>query len=166
MKHNISGHLLFIPLLLALTTGCDGKTDVTQYPGKNNNDDEYSTISVSDYDFIFNDSDPGGSISFGSSSIKQCRLSFIKSKLTQGYTTKTTQLGKGDIDLTCMTDNALFALNESGNTYAEISVTKLDNTASITLSFNLHSIKTDQDLIKSNIIISLDQQQIGTLFNR
>ena len=123
----------------------------------------FSVTGVNDYDFLFSDTDPGGAITFNNVDFIQCRISFIKSKFIQGYTTRVSSIGEGDLDITCMTDKELFALDNSGSTYVELTVSELSDKAIINLSFSLFSMRDKNVLTKENITLELNQLQLSQL---
>lgn len=166
MKHLIIDKLnIFLVLvLIVITTSCDDNSTVSkaiEKPAGFNS--EFSVTGVNDYEFKFNEHDAGGAIHFNSAELKQCRLSFIKSNFKQGYTTRIKILGKGDIDLTCMSEKELFTLNDSGATYAEMTVAELGDKAAIKLNFSLVSIKSKTHLTKENVTLDINPTLLAQL---
>lgn len=168
MKHSIIDKLnvFLILALIITTTSCDGSSSentAIEKPASSNN--EFSVTGINDYEFNFNDNDAGSAIHFSSEEFKQCRLSFIKLNFKQGYTTRITMLGKGDIDLTCMSEKELFTLNDSGSTYAEMTISELSDKAVISLNFSLFSMRSKTELTKDNIVLELNSMQLKQLIN-
>jgi hypothetical protein len=149
------------------TVGCDaGSPEQHRPPGTAVAAGEFSVTGVNDYEFTFNDVDAGGTINFSSAKLKLCSLVFIKSKFTKGYTTRTDKLGKGDIDLTCLTDDDHYALNESGSTYAQMTVADLNDVAVVKLDFSLFSVKSGTALTKKGVVLVVNAQQLKKLLVR
>jgi len=159
-------NVFLILALVVITTSCDGSSsENTEIEKPTSSNSEFRVTGVNDYEFKFNDNDAGGAIHFSSEEFKQCRLSFIQSNFKQGYTTRITILGKGDIDLTCMSEKELFTLNDSGSTYTEMTVSELSDKAVITLDFSLFSMKSKAELTKNNIVLELNSMQLKQLIN-
>jgi hypothetical protein len=152
---------LFFVLFFLFVSGCD-QTSQNSHDAKAkiNYSSEFTVTGVNDYDFLINDTEAGGVINFTSKDMQQCSLSFVLSKFNQGYSVRTDKLGDGDIDLTCLSGSDYFTLNNSGTTYAAMTVAKLDNTANITLSFSLFSIKSKHVLKRENVTLFLNEKQV------
>lgn len=152
---------LFFVVFFLFVSGCD-QTSQNSHETKAETDapSEFTVTGVNEYEFLINDTEAGGVINFASEDMQQCSLSFVLSKFNQGYSVRTDKLGDGNIDLTCLSENDYFALNNSGTTYAAMTVTKLDNTARITLSFSLFSIKSKHVLKRENVTLFLNEKQV------
>jgi len=131
-----------------------------------NHDAEFTVVSVNDCEFLFDSENAGAVINFASEEFQQCRLSFIQSKFRQGYSAKTSKLGEGELDLTCLSNTDYFALSDTGSTYAEMTVVESGKTAKIKLNFSLLSMKSKRTVARNHVILSLDEQQTGSLLKK
>jgi len=152
--------------VVTLPVACGQSESVAQ-----SGSDEYTVTSVSKDKTFYMDTDQLASIVvFNSAQLKMCNLTIIKSKFKQGYTTRITQLGVGDIDLFCVTDIDgfdRFAMTEQSDlTSAKMTVTQLTDTAVVTLNFSLKSFKSENILTRHNVSLDLDKNQLNTLLSR
>jgi hypothetical protein len=125
--------------------------------------DDFRVLGVNDYEFLFNNTDPGALINFGSNTLSFCTISFIRAKFVRGYTTKTTKLGQGDLDMTCLTDADHYSLNESSDTYVQMTVSELNDNAAVEINFALFGTKSKTLLKKENIKLLITTQQLKTM---
>ena len=157
--------ILFFLAVVALTVSCDqGPSNILQEASTTNKGSEFYVTDINNYEFLFNDTENGGVISFASNELKQCNLSFIKSKLIEGYVTRVTKLGEGDIDLTCLAENDHFSMDESGSTFTEIAFSKLEGKAVVKLSFSLVSDISKSTLIKGDVMLEINESQLKKLW--
>lgn len=156
-----SVRIVFILAIVALTESCDqGSSNISQVAAATNKVSEFHVTEVNSYDFLFNDIEVGGVISFASDALKQCNLSFIKSKLIEGYIARVTKLGEGDIDLTCLAENDHFSMDKSGSTFTEISFSKFEKNAVVTLSFSLVSAISKSTLVRNDVTLEINENQL------
>lgn len=163
-KLTLNFNILFLIGIMLFTFGCNDKSSNSPATNpKTNPASEYKVTGVNDFELLFNATDAGGLITFNSDTIEHCNLSFIKSKFIQGYTTRTVKLAAGDIDIDCLSNNDHFSLDDSGSTYAEMTVTELTDKAVITLNFSLSSSSSKTVLTRKNVLLTVNMQQLKTM---
>lgn len=126
---------------------------------------EFHVIAVNDYKIMFNAAEVGGMISFKSDRIEQCDLSFILSKFKDGYVTRVSKIGQGEIDLNCLTDEGLFALSEDNSTSAQLSVKQLTDKVVLDISFELSNPQKKSKLKRSHVELVITAMQLQTMRN-
>ena len=124
---------------------------------------EYYVTEVSGLDFMFNDTEEGGMISFAFDEYGHCGLTFVKSKFVRGYSTRVSGTGGRDIDLTCISDKYTYSLLGKENTYAQLTIVELGDDAILDLGFSLYSARAAQMLTRNNIRLAINRQQLALL---
>jgi len=124
---------------------------------------EFSVSSINDYPFLYNDTQKGGIINFKSNEFEQCTFTFIQANFAQGYQYRISQSESGEIDLSCLNDEDLFGLNESEKTYAQVSIAIKNDNATVTLNFSLMGFNSEKLVVKRDIVLEINAQQLKTL---
>lgn len=124
----------------------------------------FEVTELEGYDIMFNDMEAGAMINFKSAEIEYCGLVFIKSKFVQGYSTRITALGEGDMDLTCLMRDHHYAMTNNGDTYVQLNIEELGEKAVLKLSFSLYSVRAKMKLVKENITLVVNNKQLKTMF--
>lgn len=156
---------VFTFTLLLLATGCSNDTAKPQRTTNSGSNNEFQVTAVNPYKFLFNDKEEGGAITFSSTELSQCDLTFIKNKFKSGYHARTDTFGAGDIDLSCLNDKANFSMSPLSPTYIELDVSEISNRqGSVKLSFSLYSARTREKLERKEtylLIIGEHLKQLG-----
>lgn len=155
---------LFFAVAMIATVGCDDNAARQQSVATNKQKSVFNVTEINGFGFMFNDTEEGGMINFKSDEISHCSLVFVKSKFIQGYNTRITTLGQGEIDLTCLTDKYHYAMTDNGSTYVQLAVEKLGDEAVLKLDFSLYSVRKKNMLTKENIMLVVNKAQLKTLF--
>jgi len=133
-------------------------------------DNEYTVTMVNEEEVLFNDTDLlAGIIMFESPQIKMANLTFIKSKFQEGYTTRISNLGEGDLDLFCLSNEDEadhYSMAASDSTYVQMTVTELSDIAVIKLSFTLYSVMTDREFSREDVTLTLNNKQLTALLGK
>lgn len=116
-------------------------------------DDYVVTNPNIDVEFEFKEGKPGRMIQFASSDI-DCSLSLAKANVKAGFSETIHSLGEGNFDVTCMTNEAHFALSPIVETFAKIRITDEQGIA-IYLDFNLYNPRAKTYLKRDNIKLNL-----------
>jgi len=140
-----------------LICACDNKANTSER--------EFNVISVNEFPFFYNDTEQGGLINFQSSEFEQCTLTFILTNFVQYYQNESSNAETGDLDLTCLNNEDLFTLNDRDNTYAQIKVNELNDKATITLDFAIAAFNSDKIVIKKDIVLTVNAEQLKILFS-
>lgn len=148
--------VLFISgALIACDDSVGGDTPVGALTSGNNS---AQIISVSDYEFTFND-EPGVNINFSTRKYGECTVTFAKSSLKSDFQTRAAKSEGGDMDLSCLKGERLYMLDDSKQTFAKMRIETLSDTkATLSLGGDLYAIRDDQRLkVENTILIILDK---------
>jgi hypothetical protein len=84
--------------------------------------------------------------------------------LIQGYATRATIIGEGEVDLTCLTDKYAYTMTQKGGTYVDLSVVEMGKSATLKLGFSLYSVRGKDTLTRDDITLVVNEQQLKTIF--
>ncbi len=127
---------------------------------------EFRVTNVNDFQFLYNDTEIGGIINFSSVEFQQCTLAFVLAKFEQGFEAVVSESEEGVFDITCLSEEDNFTLNENDDTHARMKVDEVNQRAKITLSFSLIGWNSEKLITKKNISLILNNEQLKTLRSR
>jgi hypothetical protein len=127
---------------------------------------EFSVTGVNDFQFLFNDTEIGGIINFESSEIPQCTLAFKQAKFIQGFKASTTTSKIEDFDVTCLTDDDNYSVDDSDKTFAKMKVDEVSEIARVTLSFSLVGYNTQKLMVKEKVVLVINSKQLKALLSK
>jgi len=151
-----------LAFVLLILTGCNQEPSSGYKVTSINESDDINIIAVNSEEFMFNAQEQGGDITFKTPDFDNCRLSFIKSRMKSGYHTRTEKFGEGEVDLSCLTDNKLYAMSPISPTFIDMTVTETDGKdISIKLVSTLFSTRTRETLENIQMELVVDGDRLG-----
>lgn len=125
--------------------------------------DEFQLVGVNDVAFQFDDGSEGAVIVFKSDQLDKCRLSFAKDKFAEGYSYRVSELGEGNMDLTCLSERDIYALSPMAPTYVELNVLSSNSEPRVEVKFSLYGFKSKKILKKESVVLDLTSSQVRVL---
>lgn len=151
----------------AIVMGCnEGAPTDKQSGSKDFQESNYEITEVEGHDIMFNDTEAGALINFKSNEIDHCSLVFVKNKFVNGYNARITDLGVGDLDLTCLMADHHYAMTNNGETYVQLNIDELGEKAELRLNFSLYSIRTKMKLTRENVVLVVNNNQLKAILDQ
>ena len=115
---------------------------------------------------MFNDTEIGGIINFESAEFQQCTLAFKQVKFVQGFEASIKAPETGDFDVTCLSDDDNFSINDSDSTYAKMKIDEVNEQARVTLSFSLVGYNSEKLVTKEDVSLVINSKQLKALLSQ
>jgi hypothetical protein len=124
---------------------------------------EYTVDGVNEYAFDFVEGQPGAVISFHSSILQKCTLSFAAKNFAAGFKASASRLGEGGLDILCIGNDGNYILSPKEPTSASMEVVATAPQARVRLDFNLYNPRGKTWQKAENIVLQLNANQTQAL---